>query len=253
MHRGYVKLWRKSVDSAAWMDEGLWKVWCWCLFKANWEAKEVPIKVGRKIFQVPVQAGQFVYGRHAASLELNMPESTVRNRMARLATLGNVDTESDSNYSIVTISNWSVYDDPENAKGQLVGQEEDKKRTQRRKKKKVKEEGVHSQNGQNSKQIPPSIFAVAAYCTDRKNGIDAEHFVNYYQARGWVLSNNAKMKDWHCAIQTWEKRDKQPLFNPPESKPIVKSQLMLKFDAEQAAKAAAEAAAKEPQDDPPPF
>lgn len=56
--------------------------------------------------------------------------------------------------------------------------------------------------------IPPSVDEVKAYCKERKNGIDAEHFVAFYNAKGWMIGKN-KMKDWKSAIITWEKNDKK--------------------------------------------
>ena len=58
---------------------------------------------------------------------------------------------------------------------------------------------------------PPTQEEVAEYCRERNNGIDAEYFVSYYNARDWVLSNGRKMKDWRSAVITWEKRDKTPI------------------------------------------
>ena len=52
---------------------------------------------------------------------------------------------------------------------------------------------------------PPTVEEVAAYCAERGNGIDAEHFVAYNENRNWTLSNGKKMKDWKLAIVTWEK------------------------------------------------
>jgi hypothetical protein len=54
------------------------------------------------------------------------------------------------------------------------------------------------------KTIPPTVQEVRAYCLERRNGIDAEHFCNYYAARGWELSRGRKMKDWQAAVRTWE-------------------------------------------------
>ena len=51
---------------------------------------------------------------------------------------------------------------------------------------------------------PPTVDDVKAYCTERKNGIDAEHFVDYYTANGWYVGKT-KMKDWKAAVRTWEK------------------------------------------------
>lgn len=50
---------------------------------------------------------------------------------------------------------------------------------------------------------PPSTEAVAAYCRERRNGIDAAAFMDYYGARNWMLGKT-KMKDWRAAVRTWE-------------------------------------------------
>lgn len=51
---------------------------------------------------------------------------------------------------------------------------------------------------------PPTVEEVQAYCIERKNNIDAEHFVDYYTSNGWMVGKQ-KMKDWKAAIRTWEK------------------------------------------------
>ena len=57
---------------------------------------------------------------------------------------------------------------------------------------------------------PPTFEEVKAYCDERKNGIDPQHFIDYQQSRGWVLSNGKKMVDWRATIRTWEQRNKKP-------------------------------------------
>lgn len=52
---------------------------------------------------------------------------------------------------------------------------------------------------------PPSLNDVARYCAERKNGIDAESFVAFYESKGWMIGKN-KMKDWKAAVRTWERR-----------------------------------------------
>ena len=55
---------------------------------------------------------------------------------------------------------------------------------------------------------PPTIDEVKAYCTERKNYVDAEHFVSHYEANGWKVGKNP-MKDWRAAVRTWEAEDKK--------------------------------------------
>lgn len=52
----------------------------------------------------------------------------------------------------------------------------------------------------------PSVEEVAEYCRERGNSVDAEHFVDYYNANGWKVGKNP-MKDWRAAVRNWEKRD----------------------------------------------
>ena len=54
---------------------------------------------------------------------------------------------------------------------------------------------------------PPTLEEVKAYCLERNNNIDAEYFIDFQEARGWVLSNGKKMKDWKATIRTWEKNN----------------------------------------------
>ena len=59
----------------------------------------------------------------------------------------------------------------------------------------------------------PTLADVAAYCAERKNGIDPEAFVDFYARQGWKLSNGRPMVDWKAAVRTWEKRrseDRRP-------------------------------------------
>ena len=57
--------------------------------------------------------------------------------------------------------------------------------------------------------VPPTVDEVAAYCMERKNGIDAQHFVDYYAQQKWKLSNGNSMADWKAAVRTWESRDRK--------------------------------------------
>ena len=54
---------------------------------------------------------------------------------------------------------------------------------------------------------PPSVEEVRAYCAERGNGVNPGHFVDYYAAQGWRLSNGRVMRDWKAAVRNWEHRD----------------------------------------------
>lgn len=54
----------------------------------------------------------------------------------------------------------------------------------------------------------PTVEEVAAYCRERKNGIDPSAFIDYYQQQKWKLSNGNPMSDWRAAVRNWEHRHK---------------------------------------------
>lgn len=60
----------------------------------------------------------------------------------------------------------------------------------------------------NNKFIKPTIEEIQKYCKERKNNINAEQFIDYYDANGWKVGKNP-MKDWKATIRTWERRNKE--------------------------------------------
>lgn len=56
--------------------------------------------------------------------------------------------------------------------------------------------------------VKPTVEEVAAFCKQRGNTVDAEAFVNFYESKGWYIGKN-KMQNWHAAVYTWEKRERQ--------------------------------------------
>lgn len=53
--------------------------------------------------------------------------------------------------------------------------------------------------------VPPTVEEVKAYCLERGNGIDAQHFVDFYESRGWKY-NNTSIRDWKACVRTWEQK-----------------------------------------------
>jgi hypothetical protein len=89
------------------------------------------------------------------------------------------------------------------------------KRDQRREEKSSNRESVSIEEGKPHTRAfsEPTIEDVAAYCTERKNGIDPEAFVAFYASKGWVVGKSP-MKNWKQAIITWEKSRKRDTVRP---------------------------------------
>jgi len=65
------------------------------------------------------------------------------------------------------------------------------------------------------KFIKPTIEEIREYCLERKNKIDPEQFLNFYESKGWMIGKN-KMKEWRAAVRTWEQSSNQT--TPPAPK-----------------------------------
>lgn len=50
----------------------------------------------------------------------------------------------------------------------------------------------------------PTLSEIKAYCIERGNKVDAQHFFDYYESNGWKVGKNS-MKNWQAAVRTWEK------------------------------------------------
>ena len=69
-----------------------------------------------------------------------------------------------------------------------------------------KEIEIEEEDKKRKRFKPPTVDEVSAYCRDRGNGVDPQHFVDYYTANGWKVGKNP-MKDWKAAVRTWERND----------------------------------------------
>lgn len=52
----------------------------------------------------------------------------------------------------------------------------------------------------------PTLEEVTTYCTERKNTVNPQLFLDHYNSNGWRVGKT-KMVDWEAAIRTWEKNN----------------------------------------------
>ena len=107
---GFVKLYRKSMNSVIFQNPNLWQVWCYCIMRANHKTSTILFDDKEMI----LQPGQFITGRFEGSKVCNMKPSTFRNQLYKLKQLNSVDIKSDNKKSIITIINWKAYQDLKN-------------------------------------------------------------------------------------------------------------------------------------------
>lgn len=67
----------------------------------------------------------------------------------------------------------------------------------------------------------PTVDEIREYCEERKNGIDAQYFFDYYESRGWIVGKTP-MKDYKAAVRTWERNQRE---RPAEGRAVTPSQV----------------------------
>ena len=73
----------------------------------------------------------------------------------------------------------------------------------------------------------PTLEEVKEYCRANNKTIDPEAFWCFYESKNWFIGKN-KMTNWHMAIATWERNDKQYGRNKnvsTENKPLIEYRL----------------------------
>jgi len=62
------------------------------------------------------------------------------------------------------------------------------------------------------KFVKPLFKDIDLYCKERKNGVDAQAFCDFYESKGWIVGK-VKMKDWKAAVRTWERNSPKDKTN----------------------------------------
>lgn len=111
----WIKLHRKSRRSQVFAKAELWKLWCLCLMKANYQ--DTWVEVHGLAAPVLVKRGQFLTGRYALHREFYYPKpsagdkapSTLWRMLECLRGMGNVNIKTNSRFSLVTVVNYGRY------------------------------------------------------------------------------------------------------------------------------------------------
>lgn len=120
MNDGYIRLWRKSLDSGLIKNHKVWIFWTWCLMKAN-HKQDFKQVVGFK--EILLQPGDFVLGRKAAAYETGLSTQNIRTCISFLSKCENLTIKSTNKFSIISITNWDTYQYNINKGNQLTNQQ----------------------------------------------------------------------------------------------------------------------------------
>ena len=232
---GWIKLHRSLMNSAVWRDctpeQNRILITLMCM--ANYEEKTVLLS-GKAI---KLHAGQFVTSLggivEKCASDAVTPKK-VRTALKLFAQLGFLKVETTTTYTLITITNWTSYQQgsewapdeagvgkAETSQGQTVDKPEaDQGQTEGKAwatdnninniknfKKTKTQEGV-ARAGSVEGFVKPDIEEVRAFCAERGSKIDPDRFYDYYESNGWMVGKN-KMQSWKASVRHWEKSEEK--------------------------------------------
>lgn len=105
MERGFIKLWRKTLDSGLLANGPAWQLFGYLLLKTT--HKPYRQIVGGVAFDL--QPGEVVFGRKKAAEELNLGEQQIRTALKLLEKLEILTSRSTNRCTVISFVNWGTY------------------------------------------------------------------------------------------------------------------------------------------------
>lgn len=118
MQRGYVKLWRKTLDSGLLQNGPAWQLFGYLLLRAT--HKPYRTIVGGVVCElVP---GEVVFGRSKAAADLGLGEQQIRTALNLLKKMKIATSRSTNKFTVISFVNWHNYQDEQAAANQQTNQ-----------------------------------------------------------------------------------------------------------------------------------
>lgn len=118
MEQGYVKLWRKCLDSGLLKNPTAWQLFGYLLLKATHRAHRQ--LVGGMVFDL--QPGDVIFGRSKAADDLCVGEQSIRTALKLLEKLEIVTSKATNKCTVISFVNWDRYQDEQPAPNQQTNQ-----------------------------------------------------------------------------------------------------------------------------------
>ncbi len=208
---GWIKLYRKTLDSRVFQNAELLRLWLYLLLRASYQPQWFSISTGRGKTEVHLVEGQLIVGRKKLAEALNLKESTVWKQLKKLESLGNITIDSNSHYSIVTICNWEKYQDNNNGIVTTTEQPNNSNVAAEEQRSDTNNNNNNSNNQNNLKKNKkkreirvdfeiPSLSDVADYIFEENLDINAEDFFYLNDGNEWKI-NGEPIRDWRAALR----------------------------------------------------
>jgi len=233
MHQGYIKLWRKFMETSFFKNSECVHLALYLLLQANHKPTKFIFNKKEEI----LETGQIMTGREKIRLDTGITAQSIRTCLNILKNVKFLSRRVSNRFSIISINNYCDYQKTNQLNNQHITDNEIIKTNQLTNQQLTSNQPATNQqlttykndkNDKNDKNctvsnksndidiksndinkkkfIIPTILEIKSYCSERKNNIDAEKFFYSYESKGWLIGRSP-MKSWQAAIRTWEKNN----------------------------------------------
>lgn len=191
MDKGWIKIHRKILDCSIWNSrEPFDKRSAWIDILLSASHKDLNLMIGGIDEKIP--RGSFMFSIEKLCDRWGWSRNRVKRFLALLEREQMIETKRTNKGTLISVLNYNAFQSVEEVT-----------------EKETEISDAHETAKKVARFIPPTVDEVQAYCEERKNGVDARCFVDFYESKNWVVGK-AKMKNWKAAVRTWERnrRDK---------------------------------------------
>ena len=162
MNKGYIKHYRKVMDSFVWTNPYMYKLWSLCLMKAAHEKRKFLFN-GKEVW---LNSGEFVTGRDALTFEMNkgakrehqVNSTSVWRWIKLFEKEGMLDIKSTTKYSVISISNWGAYQSDEQQVDNKWTSSEQQVDTNKNEKNYKNEKNIDNNNGEYPAELIQTLY-----------------------------------------------------------------------------------------------
>lgn len=223
----YIRLFRKFTKWEWYDDANTMRVFLHCLLNANYSDK--------KWRGILIRRGSFLTSYPKLAQDLKLSKMQIRTALNKLQLTHEITLKTTSQYSIITIKNWSDYQKNNTQDNTKITDEQhtDNTRVTPTNKDNKENKDIYNYNplikdnydisysddflqkspSQDSVQkktkvfVKPTIEEIKQFCTENNKNVDAESFYNFYESKNWMIGKN-KMQKWKAAVCTWDRKNK---------------------------------------------
>lgn len=213
---GFIVLHRKMLEWEWYSDPKTVTVWLYLLLKANWKPNRWRgIDIGR---------GQTLETLSGIAKATGLSVRSVRTALEHLKSTNEVTTKSTGYGTLISITQYSKYQDLPDDIDKPIDKRIDKSPTNDRQttdntrtnitKKQsnniVCEEYIsNTESNQKHSFSPPTLADIESFVSENDLVVDPKYFFDYYESAGWK-------SDWKARLRRWDKEDREKQSQTPK-------------------------------------